>query len=77
MTHDVESASLLEHFSGALSRLSRSARGRSGCPLHRHWLKRFLGLANGIPLHDSISRLWAALDPDVLRECFLHWVRGR
>lgn len=40
------------------------------------WLKGFLGLANGIPSHDTISRLFAALDPDALRECFLNWVRA-
>ena len=40
------------------------------------WLKGFLELASGIPSHDTIARLFAALDPEALQGCFLSWVRA-
>jgi predicted transposase YbfD/YdcC len=40
------------------------------------WLKGFLELANGIPSHDTIARLFAALDPEKLQECFVSWVKA-
>lgn len=46
--------------------------GRSKEP----WLKTFLSLPNGIPSHDTIARLFAALDPKALQECFLNWVKA-
>ena len=38
------------------------------------WFKTFLELPNGIPSHDTFARLFARLDPDGFRECFLRWV---
>ena len=40
------------------------------------WLRSFLALPNGIPSHDTIARLFAALDPEQLQTCFLDWVRS-
>lgn len=40
------------------------------------WLKGFLELANGIPSHDTIGRLFAAIDPEALQACFLSWVKS-
>lgn len=40
------------------------------------WLRQFLALPNGIPSHDTIARLFAALNPDALQNCFLCWVRS-
>jgi predicted transposase YbfD/YdcC len=40
------------------------------------WLKTFLALPSGIPSHDTISRLFAQLDPDQLQGCFLRWVKS-
>jgi predicted transposase YbfD/YdcC len=40
------------------------------------WLRGFLKLPNGIPSHDTIARLFAALDPESLQECFMSWVRA-
>ena len=42
----------------------------------QEWLSRFLRLPNGIPSHDTIARLFAALDSKALQECFLSWVRA-
>lgn len=39
------------------------------------WLKSFLCLPNGIPSHDTIARLFAALNPEALQKCFLDWVK--
>lgn len=40
------------------------------------WLQRFLALPNGIPSHDTIARLFAALNPKTFQTCFLSWVRS-
>ncbi len=39
------------------------------------WLSTFLALPHGIPSHDTISRLFAQLDPEQLQECFLSWIQ--
>ncbi len=39
------------------------------------WLKQFLELANGIPSHDTISRVFARLDPKEFEQCFRDWVK--
>jgi predicted transposase YbfD/YdcC len=46
--------------------------GNSKC----EWLKGFLELPNGIPFHDTISRLFAQLDPEKLQSCFLDWIKS-
>ena len=38
------------------------------------WLRTFLDLPNGIPTHDTIGRVFAALDPSALGEAFRQWV---
>lgn len=40
------------------------------------WLKTFLELPNGIPSHDTISRVFARLAPSKLQECFVSWVKA-
>lgn len=39
------------------------------------WLEGFLELPNGIPSHDTISRLFARLDPEKLQSSFLSWIK--
>lgn len=35
------------------------------------WLKTFLGLPNGIPSHDTISQVFALLEPSQLQQRFV------
>jgi predicted transposase YbfD/YdcC len=39
------------------------------------WLRTFLALPNGIPSHDTFGRVFALVDPDEFRRCFLSWAR--
>lgn len=38
------------------------------------WLRKFLKFKNGIPSHDTISRVFRALKPGVFQEAFMTWV---
>ena len=40
------------------------------------WLKGFLELPNGIPSHDTFSRVFARIEPKQFQECFLSWVNS-
>jgi len=37
------------------------------------WLRKFLELPNGIPSHDTFSRVLALIDPVKFQECFMRW----
>jgi len=39
------------------------------------WLRGYLKLPNGIPSHDTIERLFEALNPKEFGECFSAWVQ--
>src|SRR6266849_292047 len=40
------------------------------------WLRTFLSLPNGIPSHDTFNRVFARINPEELRSCFLSRVRA-
>src|SRR4051812_15418113 len=40
----------------------------------RKWFKSFLSLPNGIASHDTLGRVFAALDPTELTRCFSSWI---
>lgn len=40
------------------------------------WLLKCLKLPNGIPSHDTFNRLFSALDPKQLEECFVNWIKS-
>lgn len=41
----------------------------------RAWLSRLLDLSAGIPSHDTLGRVFAALDPIAFQKCLLAWVQ--
>ena len=40
------------------------------------WLKQFLQLPNGIPSHDTFSRVFARIDTQEFQQCFLKWIES-
>jgi predicted transposase YbfD/YdcC len=40
------------------------------------WLKRFLPVTHRIPSHDTFARVFARLNSDAFRTCFLAWLEG-
>lgn len=41
---------------------------------HLAFLRRFLPFEHGIPSHDTLTEVIAALDPALFKQCFLAWV---
>ncbi len=42
----------------------------------RDWLETVLRLPHGIPSHDTVSRVFAMLDPGQMVEAFTQWTSG-
>jgi len=42
----------------------------------KEWLSKFLKLENGIPSHDTIGRLFAAIDAGLFEKCFISWMQS-
>lgn len=42
----------------------------------KEWLSKFLKLENGIPSHDTIGRLFAAINSDLFEKCFISWMQS-
>lgn len=40
------------------------------------WLKSFLVLENGIPSHDTFGDIFAAIDPNQMRQCLIEWTES-
>ena len=43
---------------------------------HLAFLRRFYRYDNGIPSHDTLCDVFAALDPELFKSCFLAWING-
>jgi len=39
------------------------------------WLRQFVPLENGVPSHDTITRVLSALKPAKFQECFVRWMK--
>ena len=42
---------------------------------HVDWLKKYFVLVNGIPSHDTFSRVFSMIDPTAFQECFFTWIK--
>jgi predicted transposase YbfD/YdcC len=42
----------------------------------QEWLSKFLELKHGIPKHDVYRRVFTALHPELIEQCFMNWVRS-
>jgi hypothetical protein len=40
------------------------------------FLRRFLSYRHGVPSHDTLNGVLAALDPALFKACFVSWVEG-
>ncbi|MFN7874814.1 MAG: ISAs1 family transposase, partial [Pirellula sp.] len=40
------------------------------------WLRKFIKLHNGVPSHDTISRVFRVINPSAFHDAFLAWVNG-
>ena len=41
---------------------------------HEAWFSEFLTLPNGIPSHDTLSRVFSALDPEAFQQSCMEWL---
>lgn len=40
------------------------------------WLRKFASFKNGIPSHDTLGRVFSAIDFEKLSECFIEWTQN-
>ena len=69
---DIIAIAILAIISGADGWVAIEAYGNA----KYEWLKSFLKLPNGIPSHDTFSRVFARIEPQQFQECFLSWVNA-
>ena len=69
---DLIAIAILAVISGADGWVAIEAYGKA----KYEWLKSFLELPNGIPSHDTFSRVFARIEPQQFQECFLSWVNS-
>lgn len=39
------------------------------------WFRKFIPLANGVPSHDTIERIFKQIDPKIFLQCFMEWTQ--
>src|ERR1700733_4331062 len=44
--------------------------------VHLAFLRRFYPYESGIPSHDTLCDVFAALDPELFKACFMAWISG-
>src|SRR4028119_817260 len=69
---DIIAIAILAIISGADGWVAIEAYGNA----KYEWLKSFLELPNGIPSHDTFSRVFARIEPQQFQECFLSWINS-
>jgi predicted transposase YbfD/YdcC len=69
---DIIAIAILAIISGADGWVAIEAYGNA----KYEWLKSFLELPNGIPSHDTFSRVFARIEPQQFQKCFLSWVNA-
>ena len=69
---DIRSIAILAVLSGADGWVAIEAYGNA----KYEWLKSFIELRNGIPSHDTFSRVFALIEPQQFQEGFLSWVNA-
>jgi hypothetical protein len=52
----------------------RTTSSRRHCGEHLAFLRRFYSYESGIPSHDTLCDVFAALDPELFKACFQAWV---
>ena len=67
---DIVAIAILAVLSGANDMVAVETYGKA----KQTWLETFLALPNGIPSHDTFSRVIGLLNPQHLHECFMGWV---
>lgn len=46
------------------------------CQHHKNWLQRYFLLPNGIPSHDTFSRVYASVNHNEFQACFMDWIKS-
>ena len=41
--------------------------------IHENYLRKYIGLENGVPSHDTIQRVMAMISPDIIQQLQLKW----
>ena len=68
---DIVTIAILATLSGADNMVAVETYGRE----KQDWLATFLELPEGIPAHDTFSRVFAQIDPEQFHGFFLRWVQ--